>query len=133
MDSTIQRAIAMALAKLGLGLLLVAAVVGIRVVTVAPAGVEGDIEALERTHAEAIRAQTGSAAEPVPDPQAEPEEGDSLFSFFEGDAAEADALPERDADADRLVRCEIAGGLQFMRGADCAARGGRWTLVEDED
>ena len=37
-------------------------------------------------------------------------------------------------DADRLVSCRLGGRTQFMRGADCATRGGRSTdFVPDSD
>lgn len=132
MEEEIQRALIKAGAKLGIGLSLLAAVIGIRVITTAPAGVEGEIEELAAIEAElaaeTARAESarGSRADRE-EPEAEP--ADSLVGRLSKTArTAAGGSGESDPDdAERLVSCQLPGGSQFMRAADCATRGGQST------
>lgn len=104
--------------KLAVGLAVLGAVVGIRIVTATPAGVEGEIAELERFDAEQARA---SATDALPDEAGSPTA--SASDGVQADTASAAVAPEAD-DLDRLVRCHVSGSQQFMRAADCAVRGG---------
>ena len=129
MEPYLSKALWRAGIKLTVGLAVVGALVGIRLVTVTPVGVEGDLEQLERLEAvlaaEAAGAATGSS-------------GDASASGLLTGAGEAEPTPPAEMDEsapraasddlDRLVRCHGPGGLQYMRAADCETRGG--TLEE---
>jgi len=104
--------------KLAVGLAVLGAVVGIRIVTATPVGVEGEIAELERFDAEQAPA---SATHALPEAAGGPSA--SATDAVEADAAGAGVAPEA-GDLDRLVRCFVAGRQQFMRAADCATRGG---------
>jgi len=119
-----------ALAKLGIGLSLLAAVIGIRLATMNPEGVESGIHELERLEAQ-IASESGSAnsrssgAEAVPD--------DSIVSRIS--AGVRKHMPGSDSgsrDGDKLVSCHLDGRTQFMRADDCAMRGGDSTVVSRE-
>lgn len=117
-------------AKLGLGLGLIAAVIGIRIVTATPKGVEAEIAELDAVAAETgVVANTPSVGEPRPNEQAPP----SLVSRLGAGMRERIPGSERSArDDDKLVSCRLGSGTQFMRAADCATRGGRSTVLEDD-
>jgi hypothetical protein len=126
MQSDIETAIKRAGLKLGGGLLLLCALIGIRIVTATPAGIESEIAELEESGA-ALAEVDAHAADPSSD-------------VATGDAGTRGSLvPDRGPrgrssssasgaaarDAERLVSCEIRGSVHFMRAADCATRGGR--------
>lgn len=119
MEAYLSKACWRAGTKLVAGLAVIGALVGIRIVTATPAGVEGEIAELERFDAaqDSVDA-TGSASE----------EAAALPATGPEDVASDGAVPagaEPDtSDLDRLVRCFVAGQPQFMRAADCATRGG---------
>lgn len=142
MEDEIKRACWRAGAKLGIGLSLVAAVLGVRVITTAPAGVEGEVAKLERVEAELAneRAESGQPVGKADDTPSQPTaaavrsegsaEDDSIVSRFSagvrktvGGSSDRDG----DLDAERLVSCRLPTGTQFMRAADCGLRGGQST------
>jgi hypothetical protein len=130
MDAAIQTAWLKAGLKLGLGLLLLGAVVGIRIVTVSPERVATDVETLDPlTDRAPVQARTTStAAEP-----AVPDSDDSLI----GDLASGviEHLPGAGASrraGDEMVSCRSRGAVQFMTADDCATRGGRSTVFESD-
>lgn len=124
MEAYLSKALWRAGAKLTAGLALVGALVGVRIVTATPVGVEGDLEQLERLEAQLAAEAAGQAS------GGDGEAGDPAPSAMAEDAAapSAESPPGRRADAsddlDRLVRCHGPGGVRFMRAADCATRGG---------
>jgi len=124
MQAYLSKALRRAGTKLALGLAVVAALVGIRIVTATPTGVEGEIAELERFEAELAAADAGAV---------------STVGERAGDAATASSVPTRDSeprlsdagtartdgqDLDRMVRCLAGGSAQYMRAADCSTRGG---------
>jgi len=120
-----------AAAKLGIGLSLLVALIGIRLVTTTPEGVESDIKELERLDSqfasEAMAAKSNS-------PQAESAVDDSVGSILGGGMR--DPTPNSDSrsgDGDTLVSCRVAGRTHFMRANDCATRGGQSTIVPRDD
>jgi hypothetical protein len=133
MERELKRAMTRAGLKLGGGLALIAALVGIRVVTAEPAGVAEGVAALERLEAElaaeTARDQADGATRPAT-------RSTSAHGEAEGrlrDALASRRRSERPADADRLVSCELGGTVQFMRAADCLSRGGDSTDFDPED
>lgn len=121
MEPWLSKALWRAGTKLTIGLAVLGALVGIRIVTVTPTGVAGDLVELERLEAELEAADSGSerAAEPGAEAMADGVPGPA--SGAEPTAAPA---PADLHDLDRLVRCHGGEGVQFMRAADCAMRGG---------
>lgn len=124
MDVDLKQACVKASMKLGGGLLLVAAMIGVRIVTAAPDGIESDVAELEAIESElaAEAAETGSKR---PEPVAA--EDDSIVSRL--GASVMDRLPSgstasRGPDPERLVSCRLGGSTQFMRAGDCLSRGG---------
>ncbi len=117
--------------KIGLGFLLVGAVLGVRIVTATPRGVEADIEALEAA-AEAEAAPPTPAAAPSVAPAPRPEPEPVLSRLRAGLGAGPSEEEQRAREADRMVACRLNGGTQFMRAADCAMRGGSARIVESE-
>lgn len=119
MEAYLSKACWRAGTKLVAGLAVLGALIGIRIVTATPAGVEGEIAELERFEAEQASAAASDAA---------PGHAGSLSAAvpdgFETDAAEAGEATREQDDLDRMVRCVLGGSLQFMRAADCATRGG---------
>ena len=113
--------------KSGGGLLFIAAIIGIRIVTATPDGVEAEIAKLEQVELEI--AAEGASAAPYTEPEAAlPAEGDSLVSRLGASVrGHLSGSEEASPNADRLVSCSLAGRIHFMRGADCATRGGRST------
>ncbi len=119
MEAYLSKACWRAGAKLVAGLAVLGALVGIRIVTATPAGVEGEIAELARFEAEQASA-AGSDAEPGRAGSLSAAAPDGV----ETDAAEAGEAAREQGDLDRMVRCVLGGSLQFMRAADCATRGG---------
>lgn len=121
MEAYLSRALVRAGAKLAVGLAVVGAVIGVRIVSVTPAGIEGDLAELERLDA-ALAAGDVTVAQSDPSSDAESQGSGSA----EGDTLPTSAPSGIDSnDLDRMVRCDLGGGAQFMRAADCATRGGR--------
>lgn len=118
-------------AKLGIGLSLLAAVIGIRLVTTTPEGIESGIEELERLDAQMAAEAVVANAEIT---QAEPTSEDSIVSRLTAGIAEGSSGSDsRSPDADKMVSCRLAGSTHFMRADDCAMRGGESTVFSDED
>jgi len=119
-------------AKLGIGLSLLVAVIGIRLVTTTPEGIESGIEELERLDAQ-IAAEAAAANAEIP--EAEPTSEDSIASRLTAVIAEGSSpgSDSRSQDADKMVSCRLAGSTHFMRADDCAMRGGESTVFSDED
>lgn len=117
MEAYLSKALWRAGTKLGVGLAVVGALVGIRIVTATPTGVEGDIAQLEQLEAELAAGGTEN-----------PGDGESGTSASGSDssgsaAGNLESSPDT-GDLDRLVRCLDGGAVQYMRAADCATRGG---------
>jgi len=129
MQSEIETAIKRAACKLGAGLLLLAALIGVRIVTATPAGIESEIAELERLESATAQSDQQASDPSVPDTAEGAEESGSLLSRLRpgGRPSSAGAAAP---DGERLVSCELGGGVQFMRGADCATRGGRATDLD---
>jgi hypothetical protein len=131
MEATLESAFKWAGLKLGGGLMFIVAIIGIRVVTAIPAGVESEIAELEALESEiaAESVSAGRRVEPKVDPkEMPPVEDDSLASRLGATVRERLSGPkEAGPDVDRLVSCSLANGIHFMRAADCATRGGRST------
>jgi len=129
MESEIKRACVKAGLKLGGGLSLVVALVGLRIVSADPGGVQAGVEQLERLGAELEaeaadspidRERTRDSAS-VPAPPVEK----SIASRLTGGDSDHLSSSSRSPDAEQLVSCRLEGGItQFMRRADCATRGG---------
>ena len=120
-----------AAAKLGIGLFLLVALIGIRLVTTTPEGVESDIKELERLDSqfasEALAAKSDS-------PEADSAPDDSIGAMLGGGMR--DPTPKSDSragDGDKLVSCRVGGRTHFMRANDCATRGGESTIVSRDD
>ncbi len=104
--------------KGGGGLLVLAGLVGVRLVTAPPDGLEADLAELEAAEAE-LRAEAAS------EPGSE-DAGAGVDAAAPGAPSPrtgADRMPSG-SDPDRLVSCRLGGSLQFTRAADCLARGG---------
>lgn len=124
MQAYLSKALWRAGTRLTLGLAVVGALVGIRIVTATPTGVEGEIAELERFEAEQAAADAGRVEET----------GDrGLDGALAPSAAARDSEPgpseagtesSGGEDLDRMVRCLSGGNAQYMRAVDCATRGG---------
>jgi hypothetical protein len=130
MESEMRSACLKAAAKLGIGLSLLAAVIGIRLVTVTPDGVESEIEKLKL-----LDARIASESSPANSHAQEDEPGsdDSILSRLSAGAREH--MPSSDSgrrDGDKLVSCQLDGTTQFTRADDCAMRGGDSTVITHE-
>lgn len=117
--------------KLGGGLLLVGAVIGVRIVTADPDGIEGEIEQLDALEAE-LSAETEARREAASVPVEEDREGpeaDGLVARMSATVRASLRGQEPGPDPNRVVRCDLGGGIQFTRAADCQSRGGDITDV----
>jgi hypothetical protein len=117
MEAYLSKALWRAGTKLLVGLAVMGALVGVRIVTATPVGVEGDIAELEQLEAELAAGGTGAAADAgaaAPASQGDPGANASGVSGAGADGP----------DLDRMVRCLGGAGVQYMRAADCATRGG---------
>lgn len=126
--------------KLGAGLFVLCAVVGIRVVSVEPQGIEGEIAELEA----AVPDESESPIEVAENPAAPGEDppdslaarlGARVRSATGGADSSADSTANAGGsggDPDELVSCRLASGVQFMRAADCAMRAGDATVLTDD-
>lgn len=114
--------------KLGVGLALVIVVIGIRLITATPDGVEAEIEELSRVEAEL--AASASESERAAGASAPSDANDSIVSRLSAGVREQlGGSKGSDPDAERLVSCRLPSGSQFMRAADCAVRGGESTAL----
>ena len=131
MEPELKTACLKASAKLGIGLTLVAAVVGIRMVSVTPEGVPASLEKLSQLDSE--MAADSAEVERVA-AEASGGEGDSMASRLGAGLREHFPGSEPNSrDGDRLVSCRLNGRNQFMRADDCASRGGEPTLLSEDD
>lgn len=121
-------------AKLGAGLSLLAAVIGIRLVTTTPAGIEAGIEELERLDAQITSEAIARTSETLEASEKEPGPGDSIVSRLSaGMHDDRRNSASRSQEGAKLVSCRLSGSTHFMRADDCAMRGGESTVVSDED
>ena len=111
-------------AKLGIGLTLLAAIIGIRMVVATPEGVPAAIEKLDQLNAalaaESAERERSSAAGAT----------DSIVSRLSAGMLEhlpGSSSPTRGGD--QLVSCRLNDRTQFMRADDCAMRGGESTVL----
>lgn len=132
MEPEMKSAIWKASAKLGIGLTLVAAIVGIRIITAKPEGVPAALERLEaldsQIAAEAAENEEAAVA------ATSAEDGDDSFVSRLG-AGMREHLPGSEPDSrdgERMVSCRLSERTQFMRADDCAVRGGESTFLSDE-
>ena len=116
MDANLKKAFQKSGIKLVGGLLIVGGLIGVRIVTADPDGIQSQIEELETVEAELASdaAERGVSADPVDD--------DSLMARMRN--VMPSAAPSG-PDLDRLVSCRLSGGVQFMRAGDCLSRGGQ--------
>lgn len=121
-------------AKLGVGLSLLAAVIGIRLVTTRPAGIEAGIEELERLDAQITSEAIAKTSETLETSEKAPGPGDSIVSRLSaGIHDDRPSSASRSQEGAKLVSCRLSGSIHFMRADDCAMRGGESTVVSDED
>ena len=118
--------------KLGIGLLVVGSVVGIRIVAVSAvdrdrgaetSGVEAEARALE------------SVSEPLPSAPEASASGNQDASMRGGtpDAREPQSGPvARSRSGDQMVSCRFSDAVHFMTADDCAMRGGRAQIFESD-
>jgi len=124
MQAYLSKALWRAGTKLMLGLAVVAALVGIRIVTATPKGVEGEIAELERFEAELAAGEEG-VLETTRDQARDAAPAASAVSRdLEPGPSEAGTTSGAGQDLDRMVRCLAGGRTQYMRAVDCATRGG---------
>jgi hypothetical protein len=127
MESDMKAAWVKAGLKLGLGFLIVGAVIGIRVVTATPDGVEADIEEMERA-TQAAAVQATPAAPKARASEVLAGEGGSLVDRLSASIG-AGSAPQAQPGS-KMVSCTLGGGTQFMTADDCAMRGGRAKVFE---
>ncbi|HPG24462.1 MAG: hypothetical protein H6748_18985 [Spirochaetaceae bacterium] len=140
MDEDLKRACLRAGIKLGVGLSVVAALVGLRIVTVTPSGLASDLAELEAVDREraAEREDERASGDDSPTAGRRGESGASdaqaplgrLESGLRGVLGESGT--EVEPDAERLVACRLGERVEFMRAADCALRGGRGRTVAEK-
>lgn len=124
MQAYLSKALWRAGTKLALGLAVVAALVGIRIVTATPTGVEGEIAELERFEAALAAADAGGGAEAGDRALDGASASSATARDSEPDPSAAGNAPGDGQDLDRMVRCLSGGSAQYMRAVDCATRGG---------
>jgi hypothetical protein len=128
MEAEMKRACLKASTKLAIGLSLLVAVIGIRLVTTPPAGIESEIQELESL--DALIASEANPDAPVAESGAT---DDAIGSVFSGALRQTKSNNDvRSGDGDKLVSCRLAGRTHFMRANDCAMRGGKSTILSDD-
>jgi hypothetical protein len=128
MEAEMKSACLKASAKLAIGLSLLVAIIGIRLVTTTPEGIESEIQELERL--DALIASEANPDAPVAESGAMEDSSGPVFS-----GALRETKPNNDVrsgDGDKLVSCRLAGRTHFMRANDCAMRGGESTILSDD-
>ena len=128
MESDLRKAGIKAGIKFAIGLFTLTAIVGIRIVTATPDGVEAEIEELEQLEVELGEQQTQRAnaarEADVGVPTTQPESDSVLSGISNRVRNQFGGSDSGGPDAERLVSCRLDGGMQFMRAADCRSRGG---------
>jgi hypothetical protein len=133
MNEEVRRACIKAGAKLGIGLSLVVALIGIRLVTATPAGLEAGLDELERLDAEIAAESTPAEKNETNDTQPKVSDDDSIVSRLGAGMREQLGPAEAENQGgDQLVSCRLGGATQFMRAHDCAMRGGKATVLSRE-
>jgi hypothetical protein len=114
--------------KMGLGFFVVAAVLGIRVVSVAPERDAAEFEDDVPVAASQPIEPAGLVADAPPN-----NEDSSIGRVMTGmrERLPGSGAAER-RPGDRMVSCRMRGATQFMTADDCATRGGRSTLFESD-
>lgn len=127
-----KKAIAKAGGKLGGGLLLLGALIGVRILTADPGEIQGELEELEAFEAEF--SADADAHTPVRGAETSVAGAgdDELGLLARVSATLRDGLSGEapGPDPNRLVRCDLGRGVQFMRAANCQSRGGDLTDVD---
>ncbi len=114
--------------KLGVGLALVLALIGIRMITANRDGVESGIAALERLDSELAAESLPATAAPVTEgPRGADAGGGSIVARLSAGVLGSDSGARG---GDELVSCRLGATTQFMRSDDCAIRGGAATVFE---
>ncbi len=112
--------------KLAVGLILLLTVMGIRVLTAPGGSVESEVADLEQLRSTLAKAaasvEAGNASAGSDSAESRPVRR-ATASLSQRTA------PDGQADPNRMVACQLAGGRQFMSGSDCAMRGGRATDI----
>lgn len=121
MEAYLSKAMRRAGLKLGVGLSVIGALVGIRIVTATPDGLEADLAELERFEAGLEDPETVEGPGADARTAEESASGAEAGWFGQGESSDPAA---GDSDPDRMVRCRLDAQLQFMRASDCATRGG---------
>lgn len=118
--------------KLGGGLMLLGALIGLRLVTVDPDGIEGELAELEAFEAELSAGADARTPARVAETSVAGAGDDERGLLARVSATLLDGLSGEapGPDPNRLVRCELGGGVQFMRAANCQGRGGDLTDVD---
>lgn len=121
MDEDLKKAGRKAGIKLAGGILVIAAVIGIRVVTADPGGINGQIAELDAIESELARDADERGVE-APRQASD----DSFMARLVATVRENLPLASAKSgpDAERLVSCRLGSSTQFMRAADCLSRGG---------
>ena len=118
--------------KLGGGLLLLGALIGVRIVTADADGIQGELEELEAFEvefsADADAHTSFRGAETSVAGAGDDESG--LLARVSATLRDGLSGEAPGPDPNRLVRCELGGGVQFMRAANCQSRGGDLTDVD---
>ncbi len=131
METEIKSAFVKAGAKLSIGLTLVVAVVGIRMITVTPEGLPTAIEKLERLESELAAEAPGTrSAHPFGE---DGNSEDSIVSRLTAGLRDGEGNDDSGSrEGERLVSCRVAASTHFMRADDCAMRGGVSTVIDRE-
>ncbi|MEM9177879.1 MAG: hypothetical protein AAGC67_21950, partial [Myxococcota bacterium] len=96
-------------------------VVGVRIGPADPDGIDGQIVELVSLEAELA---ADAVARGIAAPGAEAD-GSGLVARMSATVRDSlGGTDESGPDPNRLVRCDLGGGVQFMRAADCQGRGG---------
>jgi len=129
MDTELKKATTKAGIKLGGGLLVVGALIGFRMVTADPTGIQDEIAELEAVEEELAEDAESRGVAPPSGVQ-----DDSFVARVGATVRENLPLNGGDSgpDPDRLVSCRLGGSTQFMRAGDCLARGGDSTDFESK-
>lgn len=121
MDDAIRKAALRAGVKLVGGLLIVGGFVAVRMVTADHTGIEAEIDELAAVEQALAADAAARGVEPV---EASDDAESGLVARMGDRVRSALPGPSTSAEDERLVACRLAGGVQFMRAADCLTRGG---------